>query len=201
MMKGESDGQNSYTGAKVRELSGILGKTGIFYSRVANADLAIEKQILKFEYSDSDFFLHIGGNYGIVGAYKTVIEETKTEVSKTRKQFEEHEEDLIGVYGEERVKSSKGFLFDTLDEEYRKFDASVEEYEKLIEGLDLKELFENYKRYRERSSQIALDKPFTDKDIKNDLLAVEILVPVSEESEKLKITKPYENLEELRKYL
>jgi len=200
-MEEESDGQKLYSAEEVRELSEIFGKTGILYSRVTNADLAIEKQISRFRYLGDDFFLRIGGTYGIVGAYKTTIEQNKAKVSEAREQFERHEEDLIEIYGEERVNLNKELLFGVLDEECRKFDASVEKYETLIKGLDFKESFENYRTYRDRLSQCLLDKPFTDKDIKKDLLAVEILVPDLEGSGELKITEPYENLKELRKYL
>ena len=201
MMEGEFDGQKSYSAEEVRELTGLFGKMRMFYSRLTNADLAIEKQISKFEYPGDDFFLHIGGNYGIVGAYKTTIEQSKAGVPELREQFEMHEEDLRKIYGEEEINSIKPFLFETLDEEYRKFDDSVEKYGKLIDGLDFKGLFENYREYKERSSQIALDKPFTDEDVKKELLAVEIIVPVSEGSEELEITEPYGDFEELRRYL
>jgi len=88
-----------------------------------------------------------------------------------------------------------------LDKEYEKFDASVERYVQLIEGLDLKGLFENYKENKNLQSQYFKNRPMTDEEIKQELLTFKILVPVLEGSEELEIVKPYKNLEELRKYL
>ncbi len=203
MMEGESDGQKLYNGAEVRELSEIFGKTGILYDRVSGANLSIKNRGMELEFGkiNEDFFLHIGATYGIVEAYKEVLEKVKPDVSEAREQFERHEEDLTDIYGVDRVESNKEILFGILDEEYSKFDSSVEEYEKFIDNLDFKKLFENYRSLRNRMKNHFEGRSVTDEEIKQELFRIGILVPVSEGSEELKITKPYENLEELKNYL
>lgn len=200
-MEGESEGQKLYSGEDVKRLSEYFGKIGWFRNMITNNVSDMEGQIAKIEIPEENFFLNIGKNYKLVDGYKTAIEQNKTEVSELRTQFEEDKEDLISIYGEFTMGFTEKSLYETLDEEHGEFDAYVENYEKLIKGLDFKELFKNQIASINEYQLAFKNDPVTKEGIKRDLLDFKVIIPVSEGSEELMIAEPYGNLEELKKYL